>query len=82
MYDRRRLRHHLHPDSSSSDSSCTDMADMRETAEEKLRNRVTVMLCQGMPPRLIEHEIRNDKTCTAVVKMQILAELHRLEVNA
>ncbi len=81
MNDRRRLRHHQHPDSSSSDSSCTDMADMTETAKEKLRNRVTVMLCEGTPPRLIEQEILEDKTCTAVVKMQILAELHRLEVS-
>lgn len=81
MYDRRRLRHNLHADSSGSDSSCTDMVGMKETAEEKLRNNVTVMLCQGMPPRLIEHEIRNDKTCTAVTKMKILEELHRLEVS-
>lgn len=81
MNDRRRLRHNLHSDSSGSDRDRADMAGMRETAEEKLRNRVTVMLCQGMPPVLIEHEIRNDKGCTAVTKMKILDELHRLEVS-
>ncbi len=81
MYDRRRLRHHQHADSSGSDRDRADMADMTETAEEKLRNRVTVMLCQGMPPRLIEQEILEDKTCTAVTKMKILEELHRLEVS-
>lgn len=76
MNDRRSLRHNLHPDSSGCDSTCADMADMRETAEERLRNRITVLICRETEPELIEQEIRKDKTCTAVVKMKLLKELH------
>lgn len=76
MNDRRSLRHNLHADSSGSTHDSTDMADIKETAEERLRNHVTVLLCKGAEPALIKREIQQDKTCTAIVKLRLLEELH------
>lgn len=60
----------------SRDYPCRLYDSMYETAEEKLRNRVTVLLCKGTLPEQIEQEIRQNKTFTEAVKRQLLRELN------
>lgn len=49
---------------------------MTESSEEKLRNRVTVLICKGASPERIKQTVEQDNRCTESEKLRILAELH------